>query len=139
MPVIFKRPAMTWFWEHGNQLFILFLTPVVGLIFDFTLDRRKILYLLCISTLLLLPILTGYTYIIPYAYQILGLLLLSCIYYFYSRQIKKRAPKITSAVIIGGLAFCVLGFFAFMDSMSGNQDVENSWRVRNYKVEYIKD
>ncbi len=26
-----------------------------------------------------------------------------------------------------------------MDSMSGNQDVENSWRVRNYKVEYIKD
>jgi hypothetical protein len=130
---------MTWFWENGDQLFILFLTPVVGLIFDFTLDKKKVLYLLCISLFLLLPILTGYAYIISYAYQVLGLLLLSSLYYFYSRQIEKRTPKIISAVIMAALAFCILGFFAFMESMSGNQEVKNSWRVKNYKIDYIKD
>ena len=130
---------MIWLGEHGNQLFILFLTPVIGLIFDLSLNKKMIVYLLSISFLLLLPILTGYQYIIPNAYQVLGLLFLSCLYYFYSIQIEKRTPKIISAIIVAALAFCVFGFFAFIDSMSGYQEVEKSWRIRNYRIEYIKD
>jgi hypothetical protein len=130
---------MIWFWEHGNQLFILFLTPIIGLIFDLSLEKKKIVYLLSISLLLLLPILTDYQYIIPYTYQVLGLVFLSCLYYFYSMQIEKRTPKVVSAVIITALAFCIFGFFAFMNTMSGHQEVQNSWGIRNYRIEYIKD
>ena len=130
---------MTWFWQHGNELFILFLTPIIGLILDFSLDRKKTLYVLCISLFLLFPILTGYNYIIPYAYQILGLTALSCLYRFYSNQIEKKTPKIVSAILFSGLLLVILGYFAFMDSIAGYQRVENSWKIKNYKIEYVTD
>ena len=130
---------MTWFWEHGNELFVLFLTPVIGLILDFSLNRKTTLYVLCISLFLLLPILTGYDYIIPYAYQILGLIALSCLYRFYSKQIEKKTPKIITAILFTGLLLIILGYFAFMDSMSGFQRVENFWKIKNYKIDYVRD
>lgn len=130
---------MIWFWQHGNQLFILFLTPLLGLVFDYTLSKKAIVYLLGTSALLFLPILMGYEYIIPYAFQALALTALSCLYCLYSRQITRGTPKLISALLIGGLAFIVLGHFAFMDSMSGYQKVEKSWRVNRYKIEYIMD
>ncbi|MDJ1505414.1 hypothetical protein [Xanthocytophaga agilis] len=130
---------MLWFWQHGNQLFILFLTPLLGLIFDYTLSKKVILYLLGTSVVLFLPIVAGYEYIIPYTVQALGLTALSCLYYFYSRQITQVTPKIISAILIGGLAFIVLKHLAFMDSMSGYQKVEKSWNVNHHKIEYIVD
>ena len=130
---------MTWFWENGNELFILFLIPIVGLVIDFSLTKRITLYTFGISAFLLLPILTGYIYIIPYFYQILGLTSLGCLYSFYSRQIEMRTPKIISAILFSVLLFVILGFFAFMDSMSGFQKVENSWTIGKYKIEYTKD
>lgn len=96
---------MIWFWEHGNQLFILFLTPIIGLIFDLSLEKKKIVYLLSISLLLLLPILTDYQYVIPYAYQVLGLVFLSCLYYFYSIQIEKRTLRSFQPLLLQHLHF----------------------------------
>jgi hypothetical protein len=128
---------MTWFFQNGNQLFILFLTPIAGLLFDLMLNRRQALYLFYFSIFLLLPILVGYAYVIPYAHQVLGLLSLSCFYCFFSGLVKKKSFKIIAAFVITGVALCVLGFFAFMDSMSGYQAVEKTWRVKNYKIEYV--
>lgn len=130
---------MSWFWLHGNELFILFLTPIVGLIFDFVLGRKAAIYVLSISLFLSLPIFTGYNYTLPYVYQVLGLTILSCLYRSYSKQIEKRAPKIISAILFSGLLFIILGYFAFMNSMTGFQRVENSWKINNYKIEYITD
>jgi hypothetical protein len=130
---------MIWFWQHGNQLFILFLTPLLGLIFDYTLSKKAILYVLGASVILFLPLVWGYEYVIPYAFQALGLTALSCLYYFYSRQITRVTPKLISALLIGGLAYIILAYFAFMDSMTGYQKVEKSWRVNRYKIEYVVD
>jgi hypothetical protein len=130
---------MNWFWQHGNELFILFLTPILGLVFDLFLGRKSILYILCISLFLLSPILLGYNYIIPYLYQILGLTTLGCLYRFYSKQIEKSTPKIVSAISFSALLFIVFGYFAFIDSMSGYQRIENSWKIQNYKIDYVTD
>jgi hypothetical protein len=130
---------MVWFWQHGSELFILFLAPIIGLILDFGLDTKKTFYVLCISLFLLFPILTGYIYIIPFAYQIFGLTALSCLYSFFSNQIENKTPKIISAILFSGLLFIILGFFSFMDLMSGHQRVENSWKIKNYRIEYVTD
>jgi hypothetical protein len=130
---------MSWFWEHGNEIFILFLIPIVGLILDLTIDKKRMPYILGISIFLLLPILTGYKYIIPYLYQILGLTAFSSLYTFYSRQIENKKPKIISSILLTGLLFIILGFFAFMDSISGYQKIENSWKIDNYKIDYVTD
>jgi hypothetical protein len=135
----FKILAMTWFFQHGNELFIFFLAPFIGLIFDYTLNKKKALYLLFINLFLLSPILIEYNYVIPYLYQILGLTTLGCFYRFYSRQIEKNTPKIVSAISFSVFLFLILGYFAFMDSMSGFQRIENSWKIRNYKIDYVTD
>lgn len=130
---------MIWFWEHGNEIFILFLIPTFGLILDLKIDKKKVPYLLGVSVFILMPIVLGYKYIIPYFHQILGLTALSSLYTFFSRQIENKKPKIISSILLTVLLFIILGFFAFMDSISGYQKIENSWKVDNYKIDYVKD
>lgn len=130
---------MEWFWLHGNQLFILFLIPVAGVIIEYLLSRKATVYTLGISLLLLIPLLTDYEYIIPYAFQIAGLIALGCLYSFYSKQIENKIAKFISMTLISGLLFIILGYFAFMDSMSGFVETEQSWQVKNYKIDYITD
>jgi hypothetical protein len=130
---------MIWFWEHGQQLFILFAFPLIGLVVDFWLSKEKTVYILITSFILLAPILTGYSYIFSWAYQFWGLIGLSCVYSFYSRQIEKETPKVMTAVIISGLLSLILGWFAFMDAFAGSQKVENKWEIDNHKIEYIRD
>lgn len=129
---------MGWIWKHGEEIFILFLFPIIGLMFD-SVDNRRKTYILLSSTVFLIPIFTGYTYIISWLYQILGLVVLSCIYSFCSTQIKSKALKITSAIVISGVLLILFGFFAFMDAFGGYQKVENEWEVDGYKIEYIRD
>jgi hypothetical protein len=64
---------------------------------------------------------------------------LGCLYRFYSKQIEKNTPKIVSAISFSALLFIILGYFAFMDSMSGYQRIENSWNIQNYKIDYVTD
>jgi hypothetical protein len=40
---------MIWLLQHGNELFILFLAPVIGLILDIGLSRKWILRVLYVS------------------------------------------------------------------------------------------
>ncbi len=130
---------MIWFWEHGNELFIFFTFPLIGLGLDSWISNRRTFYLLISSLILLSPIVTGYSYIISWFFQFFGLVGLSCLYSFYSRQIEKRIAKIISSLLISGLLFLILGWFSFMDSFSGFQKVENVWNVDKYKVEYVRD
>jgi hypothetical protein len=130
---------MEWFWFHGNQLFILFLVPVAGVILEYLLSRKATLYTLGISLFLLLPLFTDYNYTIPYAFQIAGLIALACLYSFYSKQIENKIAKFITMILISGLLFIILGYFAFMDSMSGSVETEQSWQVKNYKIDYVVD
>lgn len=130
---------MIWFWEHGNELFILFAFPLLGLGLDSWISNRKTITLLISSLILLSPILTGYSYIISWFFQFFGLVGLSCLYSFYSRQIEMRVAKVRSSLLLSGLLFLILGWFSFMDSFSGFQKVENVWNLDDYKVEYVRD
>lgn len=130
---------MVWFWQHGNELFILFLFPLIGLVIDLWVPKKITNYTLIISGILCLPIFTGYSYLIPWLYQIFGLIFLSVLYALYSNEIGKLSPKIISSAVIAGLLFIILGWFSFMDSFSGYQKVVHSWKTSNYKIEYIKD
>jgi hypothetical protein len=47
--------------------------------------------------------------------------------------------KYVVAILFSALLFAGLGFVAFLDSMAGSQKVQNSWRLKNYKIEYIAD
>lgn len=130
---------MSWFWQNGNELFIFFTFPIIGIGLDLLTSKRIIVYILVVSGILLAPILTGYSYLIDWLYQLFGLVFFSCLYALYSMQIEKRASKIILSVSSAMMLFFLLGFCAFMDSFSGNQRVIDSWKFDNYKVEYIRD
>ena len=124
--------------EYGTDLFILFIVPIIGLILDLELSKKKTRNLLFISLFLLLPIFTGYQYIIPYAFQIFGLIALSCIYSFYSRFIQTNSVKIFTSIAFTLPLFCILGFFAWMDEFGGSETVHEKWIDNGYKVEYVE-
>jgi hypothetical protein len=130
---------MIWFYQNGQQLFILFAFPLIGLAFDFLLNTKGTVFLLILALILLSPILTGYSYVFPYAYQFFTLIGLGCVYAFCSRKIINSYSKYLSAICISGLLCIILGWAAFIDAFSGSQVVEKKWQIDNYKIEYIRD
>ncbi len=77
---------MPWFWKHGNEFLTLFLTPLFGLAFDLFIKKKIVVWLLVASVLLSLPICFNYSYILPYAFQILGLIWGGSAYSFLSSK-----------------------------------------------------
>ena len=130
---------MGWFWQHGNELFIFFLFPVIGIILDLKVSKKKILILTIISGILFAPIFNGYLYIITWLYQLYGLVLLGGLYSLFSKNLKEMTYKILTSVLLSGFLLILLGWFSFMDSFGGNQKVLQTWETDNYKIEYIKD
>lgn len=130
---------MTWFWEHGEELFILFAFPLIGLMLDLWVTSKAIRYILIASLVLFIPMLFGYEYVVSWVYPLCGLIALSCFYTFYSRLMERKFPKIFSSILISGLLFVILSWFAFMDAFGGSQTVEKQWSKGGYKVEYIRD
>jgi len=125
--------------KYGNECFILFLFPLIGLFFEGKFSRRNVFWIIGISSLLLIPIFTPYTYVIPYVYRTLILMISSAFFTMFLKELGKRRLKVACAVIASAILFVVLGFFAFMDSFSGYQRVERYWRTGKYKIEYIRD
>jgi hypothetical protein len=130
---------MVWFWQHGQQLLILFVFPLIGLALDFMAGKKKIVYTLGASGVLLSPALTGYSYIVDWAYTVLALVALSCVYALFSKQIESRMPKVISAIVISSVLLVALGWGAFMNAFMGFQLIENRWETKGYRVEYIRD
>ena len=89
--------------------------------------------------MLVIPVFFGYKYNFEYSNQVIGLVVFGFLYSLFSKSIEKYRSKIILSVSLTAVAFCILGFFAFISTMGGSQTVENSWRMKNYKIEYIKD
>ena len=125
------------FTQYGNEGFILFLFPLIGLLFERLLSRRNVFWIIGISFLLLIPIFTPYTYVVPYAFRTLILIMVSASFTVFLGNLGKRNVKVICAVILTVVLFVVLGFLSFMDSFSGSRRVERSWHTGRYRIEYI--
>ena len=126
--------------HHGNDLFILFLFPLIGLGFDVWLSKKIVIYVLILSGIFLCPILTEYKYVIPFAYQFFALLFLGSLYSFGSRKTTEKIfLKAIGAIIFSGVLFVVFAIGSSFGSFAGSQTVEKQWIVDGYKVEYIRD
>jgi len=124
---------------NAKYYLILFISPIIGLIFHFKIARKARVYLLIISIIMLTPALFGFRYIINYVYQILGILFLSSGYSFMIDKITKGEKKVIISVIVTVLLFLMLGFFTFLSAFGGTLTIEKEWEIDNYKVEYIRD
>lgn len=130
---------MIWLIYNGKVIFWFFLFPILGLLFNLKLNKKTISRLLYLSILLFLPILTGYDYIIPHFYTFILFILLSCIWRFILNDFEKKRTKIILSSVITLILFVALGFILFISVMSGYKEVVNSWKIRNFKIEYTKD
>ena len=119
------------------ELILLFCTvPLLAWIIRHSLDSKFVIYLLSIDIIFLLPILTGYTYVIDYAYLLLFYIALSCGYSF----VVRRSGKIFSSVVLPCIVlFGILGFVTFIAAMGGSINVEREWEIKGYKVRYQRD
>jgi len=122
-------------YEHGNELFILVLSPILGLILDYSITTKHNFWALGVVTVLISPILTEFEYSIPYAMQIIGLLFVSLIYSLYSKQSTNIPFKFLSAGILSILLLFILGHAAFMDSFGSQTDINYVWKKDGYKIE----
>ena len=123
--------------EYGNSLFLLFLLPIVGLVFDYSLSKKVTLYFLICSVCLITPILFEFECIIDHYYQVLGLVALGAIYSYYSRWLRGNKAKIITSAIITGLLFTILAYASFIDSFAGSEKVEEKWEIDDYRIELI--
>ena len=125
--------------KYGNEAFILFTFPLVGLVFERTLSKRQTLVIMGIAAVLFLPIITPYRYIIPYAFRTLLLIMLSAAFGCYLKTLEKNGTKVWISFITSAILFFPFAFFGYMDSFAGYQKVQRTWHVDDYRVEYIAD
>ena len=111
--------------------------PILSWGFYKFFNDKIVLYLLAISLILLLPIFSGYHYIIDNAYAALLYITISCAYYF---RVKKT-PKVSSTVIKPALIlFLTLGFIGFCFGIAGGTvSVKKEWDLKDYKVLYVRE
>jgi hypothetical protein len=125
--------------QFGQEAFIIFLFPIIGLIFDLKLSKKNLYLIILFSFLFIVPIFFSYWYVIPFAIRILILLLLSAFYALYIKTEDDEKFKIRTSWIFSLVLFLGFGFFAILDGISGYQKVIKVWRHDKYKVEYILD
>lgn len=124
---------------YGRQLFILVLFPFLGLALEIGLSSKTIRIISIAAVVILIPILFGYNYTLSDAYRFLVLILLACLYSFFSRHIQKNTMKFVAAVLSAGLLLVILGYAYFIAIMAGSQTTEKKWKLNGYQIEYIKD
>jgi len=126
-----------YFWiKHTTFIFLFFTVPLSGWLMNKYLPKNITLYLRVICIVLLLPILTGYNYIIEIAYGCFLYLILACTY---SLKIEARQLDLKAVFKFSLKLLAILGLITFMGKMAGIVVVENEWEFKNYKVEYIRD
>jgi hypothetical protein len=115
------------------------LFPFLGLALEIGLSSKTIRIISIAAVVILIPILFGYNYTLSDAYRFLVLILLACLYSFFSRQIQKNTMKFVAAVLSAGLLLVILGYAYFIAIMAGSQTTEKKWKLNGYQIEYIKD
>ncbi len=130
---------LPFFLKHGQDLFILSVFPIVGLILDLSVSKKIIGVSLFVAGLLFAPAVLGYNYTIPYMYQVLLICILASIYAFYSSWVFPQSWKVIMSLLTTAVLSIFLGYGAFLDAFAGFQETKNTWEVEGYKIEYIKD
>lgn len=120
-------------------MFVFFIFPLVGLVLDAFFETKKLLYALGCTCLMLVPAAVGYSYTFSWGLRFFCFVGLCCLYALFSKELEDDKRKKRSALLASGFLIFLLGCFAFIDSFSGSQTVEQRWKTQEYKVEYIRD
>jgi len=95
--------------------------------------------IILVSSVLLLPFLTGYDFILSWLYELCVTIIIGGFFSFFVKDMTKNSQKITTSIIISLLLFIILGAIAAIDAFTGYQKTENKWTKNSYTVKYIRD
>lgn len=123
-----------------QSCFILFLFPLIGQALSKYLHKKTAWWILGISFFFLIPMFTPWDYPFPFAYRTLGLIFASVAYALRLQSSKlKRETNGKISMILSATLFFVLGFAAFVAALGGSQQVEHTWKNKNYRVQLLHD
>ncbi|MBO9728570.1 MAG: hypothetical protein J7623_08035 [Chitinophaga sp.] len=127
---------MSYIVEHSGFVLLLFTFPLLGWFLHLKYTPKVIVIILFTAIGLLLPVFTGYSYVLNNAYGYLSYISLAAGYaYFLTKGEYKFAPTGIFSLIL--FLFC--GVLAFMGGFLGSITVEKEWRLKGYRVTYVKD
>lgn len=122
--------------EHSAFIFWFFTFPLLGWVIHKHISKKLICYILYIALALFLPAFTGYHYVVNNGYGYLFYVLLA---FGYALMHKTTEYKLLPTIIFSVVLFIFCGFTAFIGGMAGTITVEKEWKVKGFKVEYVKD
>jgi uncharacterized membrane protein YfhO len=122
--------------NHVNFILLFSVLPLVGLVIEKSFEKKVICIAIYVSLAFLLPIFSGYDYVIDNGYGIIIYIILTCGYGLFIMNVQRQIPVtlVFTAVIC---PICL--FLAFVGSMAGTITTEREWSFQNYKVAYVRD
>ena len=121
---------------HPWMFFMFFSVPVCGLMLSRFFSTKVLYYICCISTVLLFPILTDYSYVFDNAYAYLIYIILSCLYAF---MVKGSTKVVPVTIVISSVLIIIIGCITTFYTALGSITIEREWNSKGYKIRYIKD
>lgn len=125
-----------YFIEHPTIIFLFFTIPFFSWGLCKWSNYKIILYTLYSSLVLLLPIVSGYTYILDNAYTLLIYIALCCGYSLFLNRVKNKPSTVIKHSII---LFIIFGVISFYGGFFGTVAIEHEWEVKNHKVQYLRE
>jgi hypothetical protein len=125
-----------YFIEHPLLIFLFFTIPFFGWVLYKTLNRKIVLFILCSAVILLLPVFTGYKYVIDNVYTILFYIIFTCCYSFLIIRFKKPLGSIITHSVV--LIF-VFGIISFYSGFFGTIQVKSEWNMKKFKIQYLRE
>jgi hypothetical protein len=122
--------------KHHSFIFFFFTFPLLGWAFYEYTSKKFISYVLIVSSALLLPVFTGYAYVVDNAYGYLFYILLTFGYALMHKATKYKFPP---TFIFSVVLFIACGFIGFIGGMAGTVTVDREWKLKGYKIEYVRD
>jgi hypothetical protein len=122
--------------QHPILILIFFTVPFFGWILYKSFDDKIIRIVLIISGIVLLPCIAGYSYVLYAVGPLSFYIILSSAYYFLIKKFKNIRNTIIKPTII---LFVILGLVSFEGGFLGTITVQHTWKVKGYKIEYLKD
>lgn len=127
---------MNYLVRHQTFIFLFFTFPLLGWSIHKYFSKKAISYTLIASLALLVPALTGYSYVIDNTYGYLLYLLLAGAY---ALMHKDKEYKFVPTVVFSAVLFLICGFLSFIGGIAGSVTVERQWNLKGYRVEYLRD
>jgi hypothetical protein len=124
------------FFKATGDAFILFLFPLIGLAIETLLPRRLGYWIIGIAFLLLTPIFTPWHYIIPYVYRTLLLIITAVAFAIFLQSRERKKSKSALSLCLSLALFAGLGLMQLINLFIGKKEIEKTWRIKNYNVEY---